>query len=236
MPVTTPAAPATGRTDGMDTDNPVMVIGGHGRIALRVARILSEHGTLVYSVIRDPDQAGDVREHGGDPLVADVEDLDVDGFVRLFGGVTTVVWSAGAGGGDPERTYAVDRDAAIRSMDAAVRAGVRRYVMISYDGAGPDHGVAPDDPFYPYAQAKAAADAYLRGTDLQWTILAPGRLTDTAGRGSVGIGRDKHPDRLTSRDDVAAMVCAVLHRPDTVGRTIEFTDGDTPIGEAVRRQ
>ena len=220
----------------MNTDNPVMVIGGHGRIALRVARILAEHGTVVYSVIRDPDQAGDVRDHGGEPLVADVEQLDVDGFVELIGGVGTVVWAAGAGGGDPERTYAVDRDAAIRSMDAAVRAGVQRYVMISYDGAGVDHGVPPEDPFFPYAEAKAAADEYPRATDLPWTILGPGRLTDTPGRGSVGIGPDKLPGRETSRDDVAAMVCAVLHRPDTVRRTIEFTDGDTPIGEAVRRQ
>ena len=98
-----------------------------------------------------------------------------------------MVWSAGAGGGSPERTYAVDRDAAIRSMDAAAEAGVGRYVMVSYFGAGPDHGVPADNSFFAYAEAKAAADAYLRGTGLDWTILGPGALTDGPGNGLIDV-------------------------------------------------
>src|SRR5690606_40882447 len=108
---------------------------------------------------------------------ADVQTLDAGGWDALLEGSDAVVWSAGAGGGDPERTYAIDRDAAIASMDAAERTGVRRYVMVSYFGAGEDHGVDPEDPFFAYAEAKAAADAHLRRSALDWTILAPSGLT-----------------------------------------------------------
>ena len=121
-------------------------------------------------------------------------------------------------------------------MDACVAEGVERYVMVSYDGAGPDHGVPEDSSFFPYAEAKAAADAHLRETDLKWTILGPGALTDEPGGESIGVGDDKSEDRKTSRDVVADVIAAVLRRPDTIGRTIDFSDGDTPIGEALTRE
>lgn len=220
----------------MGIELPVTIVGGHGKVALRAARILSEAGAEVYSVIRNPDHAEDVRATGATPVVADVEKLDDDEFREVLRGSGSVVWSAGAGGGNPERTYAVDRDAAIRSMDACVAEGVERYVMVSYDGAGPDHGVPEDSSFFPYAEAKAAADAHLRETDLKWTILGPGALTDEPGGKSIGVGDDKSEDRKTSRDVVADVIAAVLRRPDTIGRTIDFSDGDTPIGEALTRE
>ena len=219
----------------MSIDRPVTIIGGHGKVALRTARILSDAGAEVRSVIRNPDHADDIRAAGATPVVADVEKLDVEGLREVVRGSGSVVWSAGAGGGNPDRTYAVDRDAAIRSMDASVAEGVERYVMVSYDGAGPDHGVPEDNAFFPYAEAKAAADAHLRDSDLQWTILGPGALTDEPGGETIALGADKREDRATSRDAVAEVIAAVLRRPDTVRRTIEFSDGDTPIGEALTR-
>mgnify|MGYP005795314137 CR=1 FL=1 len=220
----------------MGIDRPVTIIGGHGKVALRAARILSDSGADVYSVIRNPDHAEDVRAAGATPVVADVEELDDDGLREVLRGSGAVVWSAGAGGGNPARTYAVDRDAAIRSMDACVAEGIERYVMVSYDGAGPDHGVPEDNSFFPYAEAKAAADAHLRGTDLHWTILGPGALTDEPGGMTIGVGAGRREDRRTSRDAVAEVIAAVLRRPDTIGRTIDFSDGDTPIGEALTRE
>jgi nucleoside-diphosphate-sugar epimerase len=146
----------------------VVVIGGHGKVALELARILTERGDEVDSVFRNPDHSNDVAATGARPVVADIERLDTDALADLVAGHDAVVFSAGAGGGNPERTYAVDRDAAIRVIDAAGQAGVPRFVMVSYFGAGPDHGVPPDDPFFAYAEAKAAADAYLRPARLCW--------------------------------------------------------------------
>lgn len=146
-------------------------------------------------------------------------------------GQDAVVWSAGAGGGNPTRTYAVDRDAAIRSMDAAKAAGVARYVMVSYLGAGPDHGVPEDNSFFAYAEAKTAADEHLRGTGLDYTILQPGPLTLDEPTGLVEVAEPG--DGRVARADVAGVIAAALVDDSTVGRTIAFGNGGTPIAEAI---
>src|SRR5271154_4131646 len=132
----------------------VIVIGGHGKVALELARILTGRGDEVSSIFRNPDHSDDVAATGAEPVVADIEQLDTNALANLLAGNDAVVFSAGAGGGNPKRTYAVDRDAAIRVIDAAGQARVRRFVMVSYFGAGSDHRVSHDDPFFAYAEAK----------------------------------------------------------------------------------
>lgn len=210
----------------------IVIIGGHGKVALRLARMLADRGDEVTSIIRNPDHAAEVADHGATPVVADVEFLSADELAQHLAGHDAVVWSAGAGGGNPERTYAVDRDAAIRSMEAAASAGVTRYVMVSYLGARADHGVDPDNSFFAYAEAKAAADHHLRQTALDWTILAPGGLTLEPATGRIAVGYELQGGKV-SRDDVAAVAAAVMTDDRTIGKTIPFVGGDTPIDEAL---
>ena len=212
------------------------IIGGHGKVALRLARLLTGTGHEVTSWVRNPGHVADVEGTGARALVADVERLDVDEMAARLSGQDAVVWSAGAGGGDPARTYAVDRDAAIRSVAAAEAAGVGRYVMVSYFYRRPEHGVPPDSSFFPYAEAKAAADSFLRGSGLAWTILGPSRLTDAPGTGSIEVaepGSSTVGPGSVSRDDVAAVAAYVLEHPGTVGRTIDFNNGAVAVAEAL---
>lgn len=208
----------------------IIVIGGHGKVALQLARILTERGDQVSSVFRNPDHTDDVAATGARPVPTDIERLDTNALSDLLAGYDAVVFSAGAGGGNPARTYAVDRDAAIRVIDAAAQAGVKRFVMVSYFGAGPDHGVPPDDSFFPYAEAKAAADAHLRSSALDWTVLGPSRLTTEPATGRIAIGDGKG---TVSRADVALVIAAVLQDDSTIGRTIDFNNGEVPISDAL---
>jgi uncharacterized protein YbjT (DUF2867 family) len=209
----------------------IAIIGGHGKVALHLARILAAQGHEVSSLVRKPEHREDVEATGATAVLADVEHLTTTELAEALLGHDAVVWSAGAGGGNPARTYAVDRDAAIRSMDAASQAGVRRYVMVSYFTSGTDE-VPEDNPFFPYARAKAAADDYLRASGLDWTILGPGRLTMEAGTGRIQVGAAAEKGEV-SRQDVAQVAAAVLARPDTAGRFITFNNGPTPIAEAL---
>ncbi|BAS16679.1 UPF0659 protein YMR090W [Arthrobacter sp. Hiyo8] len=212
----------------------IAIIGGHGKVALHLSRILSNEGHAVTSFIRNPEHAPEVEVTGAAPVVLDVENSTTAEIASALDGHDAVVWSAGAGGGNPERTYAVDRDAAIRSMDAAAQSGITRYVMVSYFGAGPSHGVPEDNSFYAYAEAKAAADEYLRATDLDWTILGPGALTSNPGSALIEVSpADPSTGTETSRANVALVAAAVLELPETVRRTIEFRDGSMPVVEAL---
>ena len=208
----------------------IALIGGHGKVALLAAPLLVEAGHTVHSVIRNPEHSAEVEATGAHAVLADIETLDAAGWDELLRGKDAVVWSAGAGGGNSRRTRAVDQEAAIASMDAAQRVGAVRYVMISYFGASLDHGVPEDEPFHAYAEAKAQADAHLRGTQLSWTILGPSGLTLEEPTGRIDLGAAEAG--TVSRGNVARTIVAALERPGTAGRFLAYNDGEQEIGAA----
>ncbi len=209
----------------------VIVLGGHGKVALLATRIVTDRGHTVTSVIRDPDQADEIRAHGGQPHVADIQQQTLTDFAELIHGHDAVVWSAGAGGGSADRTWAIDRDAAILSVQGAAKAGVDRYVMVSWSGSLLDHGVPQDDDFFAYAQSKMIADAVLRDSGLRWTIVAPSTLTDDEPTGSVDWDGSS---TQVPRGDVAHVVADAVEGDETIGRTIRFNTGSTPIADFLR--
>lgn len=216
----------------------IVIAGGHGKIALRLERLLSARGDTPVALIRDPGQADDVRAAGAEPVVADLEKATVTELSEKVMDADAVVFAAGAGpGSGAERKGTVDRAAAALLADAASLAGVRRYVMVS--AIGVDDGPAPgSDPVWAaYVEAKRAADADLRGRSetLDWTILRPGRLTDEPGTGRVRLAASVDKAEVP-RDDVAEVLAALLAEPAataSVGRTLELVGGDDPVPEAV---
>ena len=210
----------------------VLVIGAHGKVAQLALRSLVAAGHEVFGVVRKAEQSDDISALGAVPVVADVEQLSTEEITEVIGDRDVVVWTAGAGGGSPERTYAVDRDAAIRAVDATVASGASRFVMLSYFGAGPDHGVDPDSDFFTYADAKSTADAHLASSDLVWTILRPSTLTDGPA-GGVAVSPESGADQV-SRATVAEVITAVVGDPRTAASlTLEFNDGDRPVADLV---
>ena len=150
-----------------------------------------------------------------------------EAITAVLDGHDAVVWSAGAGGGSAERTYAVDRDAAIKTIDAAQANGGKHVVLVSYFGAGPDHGVSPDSDFFAYADAKSAADAHLQASTTPWTLLRPSSLTDGP---ATGVSTSDDEAGEVSRATVAAVVAAAVAAPEAAaGKVITFNTGDDDV-------
>jgi uncharacterized protein YbjT (DUF2867 family) len=215
----------------------VVIAGGHGKIALILERMLSQRGDSVVGLIRNPDQVDDLLAVGAEAVVVDLESASVADVTEHVRGADAVVFAAGAGAGSGEaRKETVDRDAAILLADAAVAAGVRRYLMVSAMGADrrSDDPDSDGDPvFAAYLRAKAAADeAVLGRSELDATVVRPGLLTDDDGAGTVTIAAETGRGSV-SREDVAAVLVAVLEAPSTAGQTFELIGGDTPIPDAV---
>ena len=209
----------------------VAIAGGHGQIALRLTRLLSERGDTVDGLIRNPDHAGDVRAAGGEPVVCDLEAADAAEVADAIRGADAVVFAAGAGPGSGEpRKETMDYGGAAKLIEAARTEGIRRYLMISAMAADPD---APGDGFAAYLRAKGRADAELAASGLDHTILRPGLLTNDPGTGRVWLAEKVERGEVT-RDDVAAVLAACLSEPATIGRTLELVGGETPVEEAVR--
>jgi uncharacterized protein YbjT (DUF2867 family) len=233
--------PAPACTPGRDEDFGyslarvrVIVAGGHGQVALRLQRLLTADGHAVGGIVRNPDHVGDVRATGADAVVCDLENTTLDQVAGLLEGVDALVFAAGAGpGSGAARKDTVDHAAAVLVADAAERAGARRFVQVSSMGAGSPPPPGTDDVFAAYLRAKAAAEADLRNRDLDWTILRPGRLTNDPGTGRVRLAPPPLRPGEVSRDEVAAVVAALVVGLRGIGQTLELVGGDTPIAEAV---
>lgn len=213
----------------------VVIAGGHGKIALLLERLLADRGHVVIGLIRNPAHVDDVRDAGAEPVVLDLEDATVDAVAAELRGVDAVVFAAGAGpGSGAARKDTVDRAAAVLLADAAIAAGVTRYVMVSAMGADRRAADEADDPvFKAYLEAKAAADQYvLAQPSLASTIVRPGVLTDEPATGLVRIAEETGRGRIP-RADVADVLAAVLATPGTAGRTFELISGDDTVGDAV---
>ncbi|MFJ4366093.1 SDR family oxidoreductase [Streptomyces chartreusis] len=211
----------------------IVIAGGHGQIALRLEKLLAARGDEVAGIIRKAEQSADLREAGAEPVVLDLESASVEEVAARLQGADAAVFAAGAGpGSGTDRKDTVDKGAAVLFADAAVRAGVRRFLVVSSMGADPQH--KGDEIFDVYLRAKGAADEYVRGLDaLDWTILRPGMLTNDAGNGRVRL--EAHTGRgPIPRDDVAAVLAELLDTPATHGLTLEVISGSTPVSVAVK--
>jgi uncharacterized protein YbjT (DUF2867 family) len=208
----------------------VLVAGGHGKVALRLLKLLAAEGHHARGLIRKPEQAADLEAVGGVAVLGDLEaDASLAGYVE---GADAVVFAAGAGpGSGPARKRTVDLGGAVKLADAARTVGVRRYVMVSSIGA---HRPEASGGMRPYLEAKAEADRYLAASGLDFTIVRPGSLTDDPGTGRVRVSTDLGARGPVPRDDVAAVIAEVLGAPNTIGVTFELFGGDVPVPEAVR--
>ena len=231
----------------------VILFGGSGKVARHITRILATEGYTVHSIIRNPDQKPDIESLGGKPIVQSIEDSSVDDMAKTITETkaSTVIWSAGAGPGNPDRTRAVDRDGAIRSMDATAKAGVKRYIMVSaidirdrenkpepewYNDADRDRSNRVWNAIKHYMEAKFAADRSLvtennrRGLD--YTIVRPTGLSQDPGKGTIEAGK-VHINQVISREDVASIILQCMKQEGTKGLAIDCVGGDTPIADAI---
>ncbi len=211
-----------------------VIAGGHGKVAMRLLELLAASGHRGRGIVRNADHVADLEALGAEAIVADMErEDDLSGHVA---GADAVVFAAGAGpGSGAERKHSVDHRAAVLLADAAERAGVRRYLLVSSMGVEQARKGTPrgmDPVFATYLQAKLRAeDVILPRTALDTVILRPGRLTDDPGTGRVtldhGVAYGDVP-----RDDVAAVLLEFLDAGKT-DEVVELVSGDTPVAEAV---
>lgn len=204
----------------------VLIVGANGNTATRVVRRLVDSAHDPVAMIRDVAHRAKFDALGVPTVLADLE-YPID---HALNGVDALIFAAGSGGHTgKDKTVLVDHIGAIRTMVAASIAGVRRYIMLS----SINNDVNSTSPIAHYHKAKAHADNHLRETDLDYTIVCPGRLTDDEATERVAVTAELHGRGDTSRENLAAVLVACLDRPDTIGKTFSLLDGETSIDAAL---
>ena len=211
----------------------VVVAGGHGKIGLRLLKLLNQNGHRGRGLIRSQEQVAALRSAGAEPAVVDLENVSVPDLAIALKGAGAVVFAAGAGpGSGDERKRTMDYGGAVKLIEAAQHESIKRYVIVSSMGAADPAAAGASGTFAVYLQAKHDADEALRGSGLDFTIVRPGMLTDDAGTGQVAVGERLERGEVP-RDDVAAVLYEVLAADSTIGRDFDLVSGDTPVAEAV---
>ena len=211
----------------------IAIVGGNGQVARHIISQLAADGHEPIALVRNPAYQHDLEQLGAHVRMLDIEQDGVDHFAAAFSDCHAVVFSAGGGpDGNIERKRTVDLGGSLKSIEAAQQAGIDRFVQVSainVDRPVPDNA---EPVWKAYVEAKRDADAALRESGLDWTILRPGRLTDGDGTGLVTVA-DKTERGEIPRADVAAVVVAVLDNPSSIGRQWDVVGGQTPVEEAV---
>lgn len=204
----------------------VLVIGANGKTATRVVRILKASSHEPLAMIRDPSQRDKFDQMAVATVMADLE-YPID---HAVAGCDAVIFAAGSGGHTgKDKTVLVDHIGAIRSIVAAQVHGARRFMMLSTMNAN----VHSQSRIAHYHRAKAYADNYLRGSDLDYTIICPGGLTEDAGAGMVTVSDQLDGQGKTSRDNLAAALVKCLEMGNTLRQSFSLLEGQTPLDQAL---
>lgn len=211
----------------------IAIVGGHGQIARHLIPLLADRGHEPVALVRNEDYFDDLRALGAEPRHLDIEKAGPLEFPAPFEGCEAIVFAAGGGpDGNVERKRTVDLWGSLGSIGVAKHLGIRRFVQISAIGidraADPSRGEA----WAAYVDAKREADEALRETDLDWTIVRPGRLTDEPAIGRVSLGVTI-PRADIPRADVAATLAEVIDDERTYRQQWNLVTGKTPVAEAV---
>ena len=206
----------------------IVIAGAHGNISMLMQPLLKKRGHNVRGLIRDEDQAYDLEQAGAVPVIADLEKDDITDRV---GEADVALFAAGAGpGSGAERKWKVDRDGAIKFMNAAKSNGIKRFIIISAMGLDKPRG---NEVFRAYQRAKAEADEALRNSGLEYVIVKPGRLTDDKGRGLVEVHENLSGGEIP-REDVSRVLVEVIETPELKNIQFDLVTGDTPIEDAIK--
>jgi uncharacterized protein YbjT (DUF2867 family) len=176
----------------------------------------------------------DLVKRGAETVILDLEATPGPEFARQFKEADAVIFAAGSGTGE---TSEIDSKGVRKTLNAAEKAGVKRYVAISSIGASTGMKLSGEwatDEMKDYYHHKRLAGKAIAKSGLDWTIVEPGELTEGKGTGKVTLSVDAIPQKSVSRADVAAVVIAALKAPGTKGRALQLTSGKTAIAEAIK--
>lgn len=211
----------------------IAIVGGHGKIAIHLIKLLAAKGHTPLALVRNLDYSAELEGIGATVGILDIEQSEAVDFAAVFEGCDAIVFAAGGGpDGNIDRKRTVDLEGSLKSIDAAHIAGVRRFVQIS--AIGVDKPVTDDagDVWTAYVEAKRDADVALRASDLDWTIIRPGALTDDDPTGLVTLAEEVERASIP-RADVAAILAAALDDPRTIGKQWEVVSGALSIADAI---
>ncbi|WP_138416092.1 SDR family oxidoreductase [Aquibacillus sediminis] len=212
----------------------ILVVGANGQIGKHLVKYIQESGEhQAKAMIRKQEQEQYFKDLGAETALVDLEG-SIDDIAKAVEGVDAIVFTAGSGPHTgPDKTILIDLDGAVKTIEAAKQVGVKRFVMVSSFDTSREAVLEAPDSFSPYVAAKLYADEWLLNTDLDYTIVHPGRLTNDSGTGKVQVA-EKVERGSIPREDVAKVLLATVDNDSLIGKRFQLVEGDTAVEDALK--
>lgn len=212
----------------------VAIFGANGQIGQHTIKKLQDNNNHeATAIVRKKEQQESFEKQGVTSKLADLED-SVDSIVEAIKGADAVVFTAGSGAKTgPDKTLTIDLDGAIKTVKAAEKAGIKKYIMISAFQANNREMFNAAEGMKPYYVAKHYADEFLKFSKLDYTIIRPGGLLNDAGTGKVKVGDNTIEPGSIPREDVAATIIAALDKSNLKNESFDLVSGEQAIADAL---
>ncbi|MBN1148632.1 MAG: complex I NDUFA9 subunit family protein [Anaerolineales bacterium] len=223
----------------------IVVTGSSGYLGSHIVKRLAQEGKPVRAIVRDPGRAQ--REGRLDGLQVEWAQADVTdppSLERAFMGASALVHTVAIAiekGGLSYET--INYQGTVNVVEAARRAGVRRFINISQLGA---------DSKLPYRflASKGKAQEYVAASDLDWTAFRPSviwgpqdefantfaRLVPVTPLIFPIVGDENARFQPVWVEDVAACVAKALDDPATIGMEFELGGPEVLTLEQIERR
>ncbi|MEK4304228.1 MULTISPECIES: SDR family oxidoreductase [Oceanobacillus] len=211
----------------------ILVVGANGQIGKHLVKLIQDNGDQARAMIRKEEQANYFKDLGAETAIVNLED-EVDAIANAAEGVDAVVFTAGSGPKTgKDKTLMIDLDGAVKTIQAAEQANVKRFVMISSFDTNREAIQSAPESFAPYVVAKHYADEWLLNSDLDYTIIHPGLLTNEPGTNQVNLGANVERGEVP-REDIAKVIYTSLKNDTTIGKRFRAVGGQTAVEEAIQ--
>jgi nucleoside-diphosphate-sugar epimerase len=200
----------------------VVIFGGDTDPGYRLAQLASSARWHVISVLHSRFDVPFLKKIGAESVSADsINRTEVDAvFKGRPGGELSVVCLLGG-------SSQLNTQGNINVIDAAVAAGVKRFVLTTSIGCGDSAGAL--DPFVRAIagrsiHAKQWAENHLRSTTLDWTIVRAGGTTRRVGTGGAILVDSNMVSGHINLSDLGDMLFLALQSPKTIHRALAAVD------------
>jgi uncharacterized protein YbjT (DUF2867 family) len=210
----------------------VLVVGANGQVGqLLVNQLRDSREHTVKAMVRKEEQAEAYRKMDIEVAVACLEQ-SVEDIAQAARGCNAIVFTAGSGRHTGfDKTLLIDLDGAVKTIEAAEKAGIKRFIMVSAIQAHRRENW--HEKMLPYYAAKYYADKMLAQSELTYTIIRPGGLLNEPGTGKITAAIDIRSGKI-SREDVANTILHSLTEENTYYQSFDLVTGEVPIGNALK--
>jgi nucleoside-diphosphate-sugar epimerase len=216
----------------MTTTSNIFIAGASRGVGLEIAKCLIEQQLKVKALLRTEASRAELEAIGIKVVLGDALNIaDVERAILTNEPVYAVISTIGGLPKDGERADYIGNK---NLIDAAVKAGVQKFILVSSIGSGNSVVALPPQVLQtlgPVLVEKEKAEQHLIKSGLTYTIIRPGGLVSEPATGNGVLTEEPRISGSIHRADIAQLVCRCLNSERANNKVFSAVDRNMLFGQ-----